>query len=117
MSEENGYAGKDAFMGTGRRYKDAEIPGIGIVRIRSMTARESAYVQDARETEGPVGINKAFVKMITLCVVDSEGNPIFTEADRQMLLDMDNMVAQHLVAACLDHEGAPAESLEEVAKN
>lgn len=129
MSEQNGFATKDDLFSScdNRRFASINV-GSKPVRIRSINAGEYARVE-ALATKSAIsarGNNTAKqVKalcdanslLISLCVCDGEGNPVFNESDLPKLASLDSSVAQALASACMEHCGLDAAELETIAKN
>ena len=129
MSETNGFATAASILnGAGaRRFDERTICGQK-VRLRSITALEYADIEATltRSAMEARGGNKqrqvraladANIALITKCVVNGEGNPVFTSEHRSQLLEMDSAFSQALASACMEHCGVDAADLEQVAKN
>ncbi len=122
MSEGNGFATRDAFLGPAkRRFTDVEIETLGKVRIRSLTELErSKFEASMRAKNGEVSNVKLVdmkARLIVLCVVDGEGNPLLTHRDIDQLLQQDSKVTNELVDAIQAHCGFTKTDIEELEKN
>ena len=121
MSKNNGYIDRENLFANPakRRFSDTEIEGFGKVRLRSLTAREKTrYDSRAIDSKGRVktsALLTANARLIVLVVVDSEGQPVFSDGDVEKLLDMDSGVIEQLASDCGKHCGIADE--EESAKN
>lgn len=110
MSELNGYVTRDCLLNADtqrKRYTDAEIDGLGKVRIRSLDDREYMRLQSAvmkpDGTIDKVAAQTSNARWIVACVVDGEGNPIFTEGDVREIRERDAALTQRLADACKAH--------------
>ena len=118
MTTSNGYVSRDKLFSkpVKRRYADAQIEGFGLVRMRSLTARDkSRFDAAALDSKGRVNTKSlltANARLIVICLVDSEGNPIFSDNDVDKLLDMDSGVIEKLSEACGVHCGITGEEPE-----
>jgi hypothetical protein len=72
-----------------REYKSLEIPNLGTVQIRKMTAGEKAtyelslYNNEGKKTPKTL---RAFRQLLTIATVcNEEGQPIFTETDSELI--------------------------------
>lgn len=89
-----------------RRYVVKEVAG-HTWRLRSLNDREFTRVGASEQGESTVSL-------IIECVCDSNGDPLFTEADREFWHNQDAFLVQDLADACLTHVG---NHTEEAAKN
>ena len=111
MTKSNGYVKRDELFANppGRRFADETVEGFGKVRIRSLTAREKTkYDSAAINSKGGINTKSlltANARLIVACVVDGEGNPVFSEADIDKLQDMDAGVIEELASRCGKHCG------------
>ena len=122
MSEGNGYAGRDAFaIAKAPRFDAVLMPGVGTVRIRSLTSREHGeYEADLIGDDGRVAEeNMPLIKsrLLVACIVDSEGTRVFADADDETVADWDSAIVDRLYDACVAHCGIDSVNLEEAAKN
>lgn len=108
----------------GRRFKVTEpLPVKGVpVRIRSLTEREvSAYNAEAVATKGD-GLRKdklqdATRRLIALCVVDQDGNPLIPKAKITEIADWDAADTAFLYQECARFCGINTSDIEVLAKN
>ncbi len=122
MSEGNGYATRDAFLGPAkRRFTEAEVEGLGKVRIRSLTELErSKFEASMRAKNGEVSNLKLVdmkARLIVLCVVDGDGNPLLTHRDIDQILQQDSEVTNEVVDQIQEHCGFTKSDIEELEKN
>jgi hypothetical protein len=133
MNEANGFASKDKFneySGGRRRYREFDLPGIGKVLLRSITAGEFAKVDAARTRAAMAGVGKkakptdqvralndGYVELIIATVCDADKNPLFTAMDRSMLVGLDTAISDPLVTACIEHCGIDEANVEDAEKN
>ncbi len=132
MSDGKQYAGLEAFHEAARgarRFKDVDVPLLGTVRARSITASEYVGIEAALTRAGLAAKNgkpkqhkqllaDAYCDLLVLVYVDEAGNPLFADTDetRQMLKKLDAAVSQTLVDAAMRHCGLDEEDLEDLAK-
>lgn len=107
-----------------RRFKTlAPLPVSGhVLRIRSLTERELSAYHAATITQGGTGLKKARLedanrRMIGQCVVDVEGNRLFTDAHLAKLSEWDAADTQFLYNECASHVGIKTEDIEGLIKN
>ncbi len=122
MSEGNGFATRDAFLGPAkRRFTEAEIENLGKVRIRSLTELErSKFEASMRAKDGQVSNVKLVdmkARLIVLCVVDGDGNPLLTHRDIDQILQQDSKVTNELVDRIQEHCGFTKADIEDLEKN
>ena len=82
-----------------RRFREVDIPGLGTVKIQSMSERERADAQ--RLSEDKPGEFSA--RLIVTCVCNGDGHRLFSEADIPLLLEADSRVVQSLIGEILEH--------------
>lgn len=111
------YATRDELLGTTlrRRFVDATIQGHGF-RIRSLSAGEANRItcrhlaaddEDARSA----ALASLPARYIVQCVVDADGNRIFSDTDVVKILDnWDAAFTAEVAAACQKHCGATEDS-------
>lgn len=108
----------------GRRTADVEIPGLGLAKLQTITAREFARIDAARNralvaaangkmAEQVAALNDQFVELVKAVFVE----PCFTDADRELLLSLDSSLADAIRAACYEHCELSEASLEDAEKN
>lgn len=109
MGEKNGYATRDALLGQPlkRRFTDVEVCGQKF-RIRSLNNKESSELEAAVYRDDGRGIDPAKIPMqaarwIVACVVDAEGNQIFSDADLGAIRGLDGVMISDLADACQSH--------------
>jgi len=120
MSETNGYADKSQILAANkRRYADVSIPGVGTVRVRSLTERErSEYEAGFLDSDGKAtNLVDGKVRLIVLCVCNAEGQRLFSDADKEVLGGVDAVVTNALADICREHCGFTDADIEVLAKN
>lgn len=107
----NGYASRDALLALAsdrRRYVDVEIRG-SKYRLRSLNDKEWTRLQASNvKKDGTLDRIKAQtnnVRTIIACVVDGNGETLFTDNDVDALRTIDAGVIQELAEACSSHIG------------
>ncbi|HEY4546660.1 MAG TPA: hypothetical protein VIG90_09580 [Pedomonas sp.] len=100
--------------------KDVQIPewGGGTVRVRTMAAAErdefeAAYAR-ARQAGAPINLRARYA---AACIVDEQGQPIFTEADVEKLGRKSADALDRVFGAISDLNKLGAGDVEEAAKN
>ena len=117
MSESNGYATREALLSAPmpRRFKDIELNGHKF-RLRSLTPSESNPWAVKSGTDK--GLVTAGARIIVLCVVNGEGQRIFSDNDVAQIMEMDAAFVAALARECQEHAGiVDAVALEEAEKN
>lgn len=126
MTTNNGaihYASRETFLAPAkRRFRDVYLPVSGQwVRIRSLFEGEKeAYEAGNRDKSGEITNESAKAsrrKLIALCVCDSEGNRILSDADIDAMKEMDGTDIAYLQDECLAFCGFKKVSVEELTKN
>lgn len=116
---------KDALLAAcdKRRHKTVEVGG-ATFRIRNLLAGEYAKVEAcitqavaAKGAGKAAALAKGSALMLVLCLVDDDGNQIFSEADVDRLEQLDYGVASALFAACTEHSNIDTTDLDALAKN
>ena len=89
-----------------RRYQLIKVPGLGDVRIRSLTELErSTYEADFLSGATPEELIEAKRSLVILCVVDADGNPLLTTADIKALGEVDGAILGSLFTQCKEFAG------------
>ena len=114
--------GRDALLGAApRRFVTVEIENLGNVRIRSLTELERSRIEASmRDKKGNLSSSRMLdlkCRLIVDCVVDANGNPLFTNSDIDRIRQQDSKVTNELVDAIQAHCGWSDEDLEDVEKN
>jgi len=105
MSETNGFASREFLLGGyAPSFREVELPDGGKVRIRNLPAGErDKYVLASRnlKTGGQEikGLETATARLIVLCVVDSQGNRLFSRDDIAQLQEQDPSIQDAIYAA------------------
>ena len=104
-----------------RRFTEITIADWGTFRIRSLTELErSRFESSIRDKQGRINNNKLLdlkCRLIVLCVVDGDGNPLLTEADIAALREQDSLRTNTLVEAIQKHCGFSDTDIEDLEKN
>ena len=121
MSDSNGYAGlaelKQAIE-RGRHYIDAQVDGLGKVRLQNMSAREHLQIQAPLEKiSDPV---TRYVQLqravISHCWVNGAGDYAIM-GNEDLLGDLPAGTLDQLFSHCLDHCGLSQKQVEDTEKN
>lgn len=121
MSESNDYATAESLFGSPnkRTFTDVEIDGLGKFRLRDLDAREAAeYESEKFNKRGELSRNAlitANARIITMCCVDVDGNPIFSREDVYKIQLLPAGQVADLAQACIAH--SKMDDGEEAAKN
>lgn len=83
--------------------KDVDVQGFGLVHIKQLSVSENDIVRAAAK---PDGSPSAFgLRLVLASVVDDEGQPVFTEADMQILGEASGTKIEALVNHVLEVNG------------
>ena len=92
----------------------------GVVRLRSVTERERAkFEADTLDKSGKVtkrGLVSMKPRLIILCAVDDQGDPILNQGDIDSLLDMDSQTINQLADVCQQLVGITESDVEDMEK-
>lgn len=109
-SEGNGFLGRAgliALASSPRRFVEAEIEGVGKVRLRSLNELEASRVREKMlARDGGVdaaGYAKSKAALIVACLVDHDGNQLLRDADSDTLLEWDALLLDRLYERCRLH--------------
>lgn len=104
-----------------RRYTVLTIANLGKVRIRSLTARErNAFERSIQDDSGeydPVKAAVARETLITMCVVDANGETTLTLADVAALGEKDGGIIGDTFEGCRIHCGMEKKDFEKLKGN
>ena len=122
MSETNGFATRDTILAPlKRRFTEIAIPNWGKFRLRSLTELErSRFEASIRDKKGQVSNAKLIdlkCRLIVLCVVDGNGDPLLGNSDIDQLRQQDSKATNALVEAIQSHCGISDSDLEDLEKN
>lgn len=124
MSEGNGYATREAFLGGfKRRFKTVDVPLLGKVKIGSQSEKErQAFEAWIRDKKGQIREDRrkiSRIKYIVDCVYTVDEVRMFSDADIPALLevDLDYVVTDRLFDEIINWIGLTGADLEELAKN
>lgn len=125
----NDIVGKEAFANaSARRFTVAEIDGIGAIRLRSLLTSEYVKIEglatraiqslaQGKKADAHKFLLEGKVALITACVVDDQGNPIFGRGDSETIKGWDYGLLSAIEEACTGHCGIDGFDLEEAGKN
>jgi len=122
MNEANRFANRDILLRAPvRRFKVLDIPGWGRFRIRSISelerSRFEASIRDKHGNVSPTKLIDLKCRLIVLCVVDVDGNPLLTNSDIEQLRQQDSRYTNALVDAIQEHCGITDTDFEDLEKN
>lgn len=104
-----------------RRYVTVDVPGVGDVRLQSLSELErSQYELAALDNKNAVSREKLLhqrCRLIALCVVDDEGKRLFSDDDVRLLLEMDSQITNAIFDAAQLHCGFTKADIEALEKN
>lgn len=112
-----------AFGTAKRRFRLVALPVSGVtVRIRSLTEGELSAYQRRLFAKGgrgldPTAMQSANRRLFVLCIVDGDGNRLFTNDDENRFADMDAADASKLYEECAEHCGIDRTDLGDTSKN
>jgi hypothetical protein len=124
MSESNGYATRDMLLGGAppeRRFADVLVHGKKF-RLRSLTAGESNRCQAKHlaiedEDKRAKAIASLPCRTIVQCVVNADGQRIFSDTDVVDLMDLDAAFVTALATECRKHAGIEDDDEDDAKKN
>lgn len=116
------FADREAFFAaTKRRFREIDVPVVGRVKIRSLKEIDRQQLdRDVLKKDGSLREDRyaeARLRLIVASVVDADGNLVFTDEDLPKLRELDYAVTRAIEKACLEHQGADADEIKELAKN
>lgn len=122
MSESNGLATRESLLAnTARRFEIFELPDGSKVRVRSLTELErQKYELASLSKKGELLQSRLLTmkcRLIVLCIVDADGNPVFTDADVSALQEQDSQLTNALADVCQHHAGISDADIEGLEKN
>lgn len=122
MSEGNGYATRDQFLGAKRRrFRDVVLPDGTKFRLQSITERErSEWESHLKVKRGQVtreSLTMMRARLIVRCVVDADGALVFRPDDAAEMLSVDSAITNSLFEACQEHCGISDADVEGLEKN
>lgn len=107
-----------------RRYKEFVVPYQGesrLVRIRSLTERErneyEQFTQLGNEAQLKLKRKEAKLRLIQLCVVNEENQPMLSLDDAKRMQEQDGGFIGALFGQCLDHCLMKTTELQDLEKN
>ena len=75
---------REAILALGKRTKDVEVEGVGAVRVRALTAKESVAFG---LMENGAAFSDSIIIMLARCIVDESGARVFGENEADDLGD------------------------------
>jgi hypothetical protein len=94
--------------------EDVEVPGMGVVRVRTLTAGERCKLEDASRGKGVEGFR---ARIVVASVVGEDGKPLFGYEDVQRLSDTPAYVLEPIVDAAVRLNAMSAADVSELEKN
>lgn len=91
-----------------------------VVVVRGMTGAQRADIAEAINSNAASATKKSLdsqVKAIICCVVDDKGTPIFTEADKEFLVNQPAQLIDRLAEIAFRLSGLEKKAKETAAKN
>jgi hypothetical protein len=112
---------KNQIIGTKPRLKEVEVPEWGgSVYVRPMTILEQSKLADAASKPNQQYVDVAQLQMIPIiatCVVDENGQSLFTIEELESMTNFSQKSAQILQEAIFDLSGLTKKSQDELEKN
>ena len=104
---------------TGRRYAEVKVPSYGNCRIQSLTERERAQIEYAMTfaDDSKAVAHTLKARLIVMCMVDSAGLRIWSDAEIDVVADLDSRFTAAMVDAIEEHCGISKADVEELEKN
>lgn len=94
--------------------KDVDVPKWGKVKIKSMSIAEQIEFGKINSDENEKNIA---LELIVMCVIDDEGNKLFSRDDIPLLSKKSSVPIMHLFEECCKLNAMGGETLEQKAKN
>lgn len=130
MSDTNGFAKKEYLEQRRgrRRFKPYRWADVGRLELQSTMAAEWIRIEAARQRVQVAALSgkkkeheaaSQELMLLTLYIVplDSEHNPFFTPADKDLILSLDGALTDSLLNACLEHCATDESALRDSQKN
>lgn len=114
------YLTKEAILGANDiEIREVEVPEWGgIVGVRGMTGHErQKYEESLRGKKGQINTRYALEKLVTLCVVDKDGNRLFSDDDIAALSKKSARALMRVAAVATELSGLTKEDMEEMVEN
>lgn len=93
---------RDKLLGSvQRRYSTVEVPGLGAVRLQSLTELERAQIEQVAATD----VTRMRAQLIAVALVDDAGNRLFSDQETDHILRMDSRLTGELSTAVMLHVG------------
>jgi hypothetical protein len=90
----------------------------GDVIVRGLNGEErAAFEQSITDDDGKVVLIGAKEKLIVHCVIDKDGERVFSDSDAELLKKKNGAVIQRVYAKCADLSGLSKEESEKISKN
>ena len=99
--------------------KEVEVPEWGgVVCVRGMTARErQRYEESLQGKKGQINTRNALEKLVVLCIVDKDGNRLFTNDDIAALSKKSAKALMRVATVATELSGLTKEDMEEMVEN
>ena len=97
-----------------RRYANLDVPGVGMIRVQSMTERERAAIEQAIIKGDTAGTMRA--RVLAACMVDEDGRKIWGDHELETISEMDSVTVLAIFNA-IDEFTTSGDNVEELEKN
>ena len=94
--------------------EDVEVPGMGMVRVRMLTAGERDRLEVASQGKGKEGVR---ARVVVASAVAEDGSPLFTYADVDRLSGLPAYVIEPIVNAAVRLNAMAPGDIENLEKN
>jgi len=114
------YLTKEAILGANDvEVREVEVPEWGgIVGVRGMTGRErQKYEESLQGKKGQINTRYALEKLVALCVVDKDGNRLFSDDDIAALSKKSARALMRVAKVATELSGLTKEDMEEMVEN
>jgi hypothetical protein len=96
------------------RTEDVDVPGIGVVRVRTVSAGERCRLEFSSQGKGRDGYR---ARLVVASAVDQDGKPLFTYEDVDRISAMPAYVVDPIVEAVARLNAFSAADVKELEKN
>lgn len=97
---------------TRRRYVVCDVPGVGNVRMQSISEADRAKIEQVAAQD----ITRMRAQLLALTLVDDTGARLFADNEIDAILAMDSRVTNELSSRAMEHVGTQ-DTTEETVKN
>jgi len=120
MSEGNGFVSREVFLAAGkgkRRVRVLDIPGFGKVRVQELSAYERGKFEARFSAKKAKSLHQVRECIAVACVVDENGNRMFTDADVEALGECPSHVLEAVAKAYQELNGSDDADMESMVGN